>query len=131
MDFTHQNLTTTARTFMDHLEGATALLPGAPEGGYVVGGLVPSIVLAEPDQWLPDVQDAVARILSDLIVTETVAAAQAVGVWRDSDTGLVYVDASSIIADREDALAVARERGELAVWDRVNGREIRTGVREG
>lgn len=46
----------------------------------------------------------------------------AVGLWRHD--GVTYLDASEWYPDKATALAVARERGELAVWDWAAGREV-------
>ncbi len=48
------------------------------------------------------------------------------GRWTDPDTGTVYWDAVEVIADQGTALDVAAARGEIAVWDAANGREIAT-----
>jgi hypothetical protein len=130
MEFNHVSLATTARMLWNHRDtGATALMPNAPEGGYVVGGVVtPRVLHASLGIRLQEVHQAVSAIFSDAFANGVVTATQAVGIWADGDH--VYLDASSIVADRDDALALARQRGELAVWDRENGVEIRTGVRE-
>lgn len=46
------------------------------------------------------------------------------GVWTDSD-GTVYIDYVEHVGSLSVALSKARERGELAVWDLRNEREIR------
>lgn len=38
------------------------------------------------------------------------------GIWKDSETGLVYVDTCKVV-DRWEAIAIAKSRGEIAVWD--------------
>jgi len=38
------------------------------------------------------------------------------GIWKDSETGLVYVDTVKVV-DRWEAIAIAKARGEIAVWD--------------
>ena len=46
------------------------------------------------------------------------------GYWVDS--GKVYIDINRSFASREEAMAVAVERGELAIYDTLQGDEIRT-----
>lgn len=46
------------------------------------------------------------------------------GIWTDED-GTVYVDYVEHVDTLSAALSKARERGELAVWDLRNEREIR------
>lgn len=47
------------------------------------------------------------------------------GSWRDENTGKVYIDISECIYDLDEALALARSRNELAIWDVKNNCEIR------
>jgi hypothetical protein len=39
------------------------------------------------------------------------------GGWRDPATGLVYLDVSVVTADRSDAMTLARETAQLAIFD--------------
>lgn len=48
-----------------------------------------------------------------------------IGVWTDHETGTVYIDPVEHIADYETAVAHATQRGELAIWDAREDREIR------
>ena len=50
------------------------------------------------------------------------------GTWVDD--GKIYVDCSTIIANRENALSVAKRRGELAIWSNAEGKAIPTGIEE-
>lgn len=43
-----------------------------------------------------------------------------VGVWTDY-TGVTYIDPTEHIADTETALKLAKDRGELAIWDAFMG----------
>lgn len=45
-----------------------------------------------------------------------------VGTWRHD--GVIYVDAVDLYDSGFEAEQVARERGELAIWDNAEGREI-------
>lgn len=48
------------------------------------------------------------------------------GVWTDSQDGAVYLDAVDWVLDEQEAIALAVERAELAIWDIQGEREIRT-----
>lgn len=48
-----------------------------------------------------------------------------VGVWKDSETGFYYVDLVEHISDRASALQLATERGEIAIWDLRERKEVR------
>lgn len=52
-------------------------------------------------------------------------AAVAFGAWHDSDSGLDYVEPVQIFDMEHLALNVGRARGELAIYDLTNGKEIR------
>lgn len=40
-----------------------------------------------------------------------------VGVWTRPETGIIYIDPVNHISDRESAVKLGTERGELAIWD--------------
>jgi hypothetical protein len=93
-----------------------------PTDGYMVGGEVDSLVLTEDDLFpMRDTDTWLVKHL-DLLDNPVYFA----GVWTDADTGKVYVDISRKVDDLYTALAIAESRGELAIWDVVNGKEIRT-----
>lgn len=47
------------------------------------------------------------------------------GAWVDGETGITYLDISRVVYDRGEALALAREHNQLAVFNLSNGTEIR------
>lgn len=47
-----------------------------------------------------------------------------VGLWRD-ERGRLWVDAVSVYPSINVAMFIARERGELAIWDGIIGAEIK------
>lgn len=51
-----------------------------------------------------------------------------VGIWNDPDTGLIYLDITRKFRNREEALAFAREQGQLAYWDARAGKSVSTGL---
>lgn len=102
---------------MDSLTGED---PGH-EHGYWVGGVMPSAVLTDAmlatnyGTRVVERQAIMARKLGHYI-----------GAWRDSVTGTNYFDLSQWVPDLSDAMRIATERGELAIWDIRNGCELRT-----
>lgn len=55
--------------------------------------------------------------LEDALLDVSMRSANAlVGVWTSYD-GIVYIDPTEHVADTETALKLARDRGELAIWD--------------
>lgn len=47
------------------------------------------------------------------------------GGWRDPETGIAHLDVSKICGNRDYAMALAREFGELAIWDFAAGESVR------
>ena len=49
---------------------------------------------------------------------------QYLGVWTDEKDGKEYYDRSVFISDLDDALAVAKQHDQIAIWDNANRCEI-------
>lgn len=110
---------------MEHLEdGYSVNISGeVPADGYMVGGEVPSLVIDEEKNYQPYLStDAWLVNHWDLLNKPGYFA----GIWKDSDTGLIYVDISRNVTDLYAALAIADARGELAIWDVASSKEVRT-----
>lgn len=105
--------------------GATlATVPGAtvPSAGYVVGGAAPGVTLALTS---PSVDlDASEWVLRSLPMAAR--AGHYLGSWIGPD-GRLYLDVVQVLADRADAVALGRARGEYSVWSLAHGAEILTG----
>ena len=46
-----------------------------------------------------------------------------IGLWKDNDK--IYLDISTHVIDRDEAIEFARVNGQIAIWDVENGKEIR------
>jgi hypothetical protein len=86
-----------------------------PKTGYYVGGVRPSLIVSSPTDldrgevaWFVGGTDA-----------------RYFGVWTDSETGMIYVDAVEHLDDAAAAISLALSRDEIAVWDIENGTELR------
>jgi hypothetical protein len=102
------------KLILDSLEGGTVPLSGdLPTYGYLVGGVVSSLIFDPSDDLQPgaDIDHFV-----DYVKGPTVAA-EYLGWWTDEETGAVYVDASSWHPDVDKATRVGEERGEIAIFD--------------
>lgn len=86
-----------------------------PADGYYVGGIFPSLVF--------DSVDEIDR--GELAWWIGSNHASFYGVWADQETGKIYFDGSSWVFDVVNAMELGRIRGEIAVWDIANGKEIR------
>lgn len=103
--------------------GGTFTLDGKAvihERGYLVGGIVPSTVI--PVVGTATLADALAgfvRLHSDKLAYREYCY---LGTWIHE--GRIHIDVSEWFGDRNHALYLARERGELAIWDCQHGNEI-------
>lgn len=46
------------------------------------------------------------------------------GGWKDPADGRVYLDVSTLVSNRDDALALARQHDQLAVFDFAAGQSV-------
>jgi hypothetical protein len=46
------------------------------------------------------------------------------GGWRSPDNGLAYLDVSIVVRSRRQALALAREHDQLAIWDFAHSQSV-------
>lgn len=84
--------------------------------GYIVG--IQNVATIEDHPLYVD------KLIEIRIRIRTIPAHKLFGVWTDSD-GTVYIDYVEHVDTLSAALSKARERGELAIWDLRNEREIR------
>lgn len=134
MEFLHAELLSTdsihntARGFVlavENGDGATAHLHrenALSRSGYMVGGTVP-----EQTYTVEEFDGRTAFYgVCDLIkaLEHSAKHADALGVWVED--GTVFLDASNLILDVGSALAVARSRGEVSIYDRSTGDVIYT-----
>lgn len=89
-----------------------------PTSGFAVGG-DPEC----PEVRVAGVATASVDLVSGFLATYSIATGENwMGGWVHE--GDLYLDAPTIMIELDDALELARERGELAIFDLENGREI-------
>lgn len=93
-------------------QGHTVRKPGH-NGRYVVGGLVTRIYPVGTAR--PVIRQGIARMLEE----RRALLASTLGSWEDD--GAVYVDLGQTVQDLDHALGMARDLGELAIYDRETG----------
>lgn len=49
------------------------------------------------------------------------------GAWHDPDTDQVWLDVSTVVSDRGEAVELGKRHNQIAIWDIVAGQEIPTG----
>jgi hypothetical protein len=81
--------------------------------GFVVGGKVPSFVMSGDESFV-----TLARWVAE-------HPSNHYGSWKDSETGLIHIDAVDFVEDFDTAVALGLRRGEIAIWDAGKGEEVR------
>jgi len=127
--------TSTMKMFRDtQANGGTTVsledgkVPGKTDGYFVGkakgwnGKPIESIVINPEDFSLKSLRRAFGKLYTEhLTRTEAEASKRIVGgyvgVWKDENTGLVWMDAVNWTADRNEAIRWGIERGELAIYD--------------
>ena len=94
-------------------------LPCTPTEGYMVGIPGPH---AKTQTYAPNFHDLIDQREAISRLAEKHAHKLYAGAWRDGDTW--YLDISECVPTLEKALELARERGELAVWDVAKAVEL-------
>ena len=90
-------------------------------GGYAVGGASECIeILVNTMSW-----NSFKSIMSALRKeTQGTGLSRIIGGWVDIDN-VAYLEISDIVQDRAEAIALGKERGEIAIYDFGKNEEIR------
>lgn len=113
------NLVQATAVYLDSFkQGGGAYLPNGQrrnfQRGYVVGGIVPSRVLAKSvARWPSEYVDAIQEFckLHRALLAQP---GHYLGTWVDD--GDLHLDVSQIVLNRVDAIGLGLSRQELAIW---------------
>lgn len=101
--------------------GHTIHRPGRSEHHrYIVGGLVPSIRVPVHTATHPATVHFITTRLVELV--KDYPRAETLGSWLDGTT--LHIDLGTTTDSRDTALFLARQRGEVAVYDTLKGESI-------
>lgn len=103
-------------------------VPGTADPGYVVGGEPDRSGSRIPTRPIPRKAATPIEAISERqrLIGQTNSPNASLGWWRDEGKAApVESDASAIYNDRRHAKKVGTRRGEKAIWDNKNQREIR------
>ena len=101
-----------------------------PESGYIVSrsDYMPSLTHdkthGQAINMSCGVAHRVATALQTLSDDKKLGKNYASGAWTDSKENLVYIDVSQHFESLDEAINLAKELGELAIWDITNKKEI-------
>ena len=96
-------------------------LPCTPMTGYMVGIPGPH---AKTQVYPPNFYNVMAQFEAMTRLAQNTVHKLYAGAWFDGHN-VWYLDISENILDVDDAIQVAQRRGELAIWDVANKKEIR------
>ena len=96
-------------------------LPCTPTEGYMVGIPGPH---AKTQTYAPNFHDLIDQREAISRLAEKHAHKLYAGAWFDGENGTWHLDISECVSTLEKALKLARERGELAVWDVAKAVEL-------
>lgn len=108
---------------LDEPDGGWTIDPRTGEsvyGGYAVA-VHPECCAVLAEITLGDVLEFLLRHAETLALP-----GRLLGGWRDPADGRIYLDVSILVEDRDEALRLARENDELAIFDFSTGESIPT-----
>jgi len=98
-------------------------VPSEPTNGYMVGGYVPNSEVKIPAMFSESIP-GVVRAMAKKFAAEIQLGDVFIGGWYNSNDNMWYIDLSERFASYHDAMVVASERDEFAVWDVELGAEL-------
>lgn len=101
-------------------DGGTVYSGAAPTTGYIVGGVVPSLVT--PDSASYDTMEELLRNWVGEHI-EKIFLAPAVGWWLEDEN--IHIDVNTHTNNLSAALKLGKAWNQLAIWDIENNCEIR------
>lgn len=93
-----------------------------PKNGYMVATQGHEIVIPLKKFHNASLADYIAK-KSTLLLSGISNTSLFLGAWIDK--GMVYLDISEKVEDRQEAVKLGIERKQKAIWDNFNGKEIR------
>ena len=91
---------------------------------YAVGGAADSVECADNNLLSYNAFSYTMELLIEFMKRQPDTATQVIGAWVNDDN-YAYIEVSDIGFDREEAIALGKEREEEAIWDFKNNCEIK------
>ena len=91
---------------------------------YAVGGAADSVECVDNNLLSYNAFRYTMELLIEFMERQPDTTTQVIGAWVNDD-GYAYIEVSDIVFDREEAIALGREREEEAIWDFKNDCEIK------
>ena len=91
---------------------------------YAVGGAADSVECVDNNLLSYNAFRYTMELLIEFMERQPDTTMQVIGAWVNDDN-YVYIEVADIVFDREEAIALGKERGEEAIWDFDNDGEIK------
>ena len=89
---------------------------------YAVGGATDSVEMVDNDLLSYNNFEKIMKLNIEFMERQPDTTMQVIGAWVNDDN-YVYIEVANIVFDREEAIALGKERGEEAIWDFDNDDE--------
>tara|TARA_R100001163_G_C4986462_1_gene140636 strand:- start:330 stop:782 length:453 start_codon:yes stop_codon:yes gene_type:complete len=91
---------------------------------YAVGGATDSVEMVDNNLLSYNNFEKIMKLNIEFMERQPDTTMQVIGAWVNDDN-YVYIEVADIVFDREEAIALGKERGEEAIWDFDNDDEIK------
>ena len=91
---------------------------------YAVGGATDSVEMVDNNLLSYNNFEKIMKLNIEFMERQPDTTMQVIGAWVNDDN-YVYIEVADIVFDREEAIALGKERGEEAIWDFDNDGEIK------
>ena len=91
---------------------------------YAVGGAADSVEMVDNNLLSYNAFRYTMELLIEFMERQPDTTMQVIGAWVNDDN-YAFIEVSDIVFDREEAIALGKERGEEAIWDFDNDCEIK------
>ena len=91
---------------------------------YAVGGATDSVEMIDNNLLSYNTFREIMELNIEFMKRQPDTTTQVIGAWVNDDN-YAYIEVSDIVFDREEAIALGKERGEEAIWDFKNNCEIK------
>ena len=95
-----------------------------PREAYAVGGATDSVEMVDNNLLSYNAFRYTMELNIEFMERQPDTTMQVIGAWVNDDN-YAYIEVSDIVFDREEAIALGKERGEEAIWDFDNNCEIK------
>lgn len=90
---------------------------------YAVGGATDSVEMVDNNLLSFNAFRDIMELNIEFMERQPDTTTQVIGAWVN-DEGVAFIEVSDIVFDREEAIALGKERGEEAVWDFAKAESI-------